>query len=864
MMAQYQAVKARYPGHLLLFRVGDFFETFGEDAAILSRDADVALTSRQMDGDGKRIPLAGVPYHTVEGYLARLIRKGHRVVICDQVEDPRTARGLVRREVTRIVTPGTAVEEGLLPGAANNFLVSWWEDPIQGAVAALVDVSTGETFLREAGAGEAGELAREVAALEPVEVLLPPQDGPVPRAAWKVLLPRARIEDAPPPLPVDDLPASWKIPAGPEGGIRARALGALAAYVRGAQPRLFLVVRPPELRPRGERMRLDVKSLRHLEITEPMGGAGTPSPTLLDVLGKGITPQGTRTIEAWIRAPLSDVGAIRGRLNAVERLVAGGMDLVEVSHLLQGVGDISRLTTRIVTRRAGPRDLRALGQSLAHLKELQSAAARLASEDPLLAQILGRIGDLSPLSQTILESLPEDPPPSLAPGGVLRPERFPELAALDARLRTAKEALRELEEREARATGIKNLRVGFNQVFGYFFEVSRPQLGKVPLDRWQRKQTLAGAERFVSEELLRWETEVRAAEEEAHGLETRLWEELLAQVDAQAAPLRETSLALGELDALLTFAQIARDRHWVKPQINEGTGLRIREGRHPILERVLGHDFVPNDTDLSPDGTRLLVLTGPNMAGKSTYMRQVGLLVVLAHAGSFVPARYAEMGRVSSLATRMGFTDEIGKGKSSFMVEMSEVAEILRDADPRSLILLDEVGRGTSTSDGLALAWAIVHHLHDRVRARTIVATHYHQLAALAESLPAARNAHLAVKEERGEVVFLRTLLPGATDKSYGIHVAELAGVPAPVLQEARRVQRELEAPGPSPGRGRTGNPPPRYTQAVLVEDPEVRRAREIAEELSRLDLDRLSPLEALQVLARLRRGEPAHPPEGS
>jgi DNA mismatch repair protein MutS len=870
MMAQYQGVKSRYPGHLVLFRVGDFYETFGEDAHTLSRDAEVVLTSRQMDGAGQRIPLAGVPHHAVESYLAKLVRKGHRVVVCDQVEDAKAAKGLVRREVVRVVTPGTVLEEGLLPRNANNFLAVLGDAApgVEGSAsercAVLVDVSTGESLLFRRPASDSRALLEELAPWVPSEVLLPPgalEGGTPLEPTVRTLLPGSRLAEAPSATIPTELPPSWGAVA-ETSRAAADALGRAAAYVRATEPRVLPFLSRPVARRPNDRMGLDLKTLRHLEIAEPMNPGPERSTTLLDVVNGAITAPGRRTVDSWVRSPLVALAAIRERHDAVEALRSRGTLLLALASELKDVGDLSRLTARLIARRGGPRELLALSRSLRALPRIRATLQEQGGELPtLLARTLDGLDPRATFSEMLARSLQEEVPATAREGGVLRSDAFPELQQLRRKEEEARSAMAALERREAEATGIRSLKIGYTQVFGFYFEVTKTHLAKAPLDRWRRKQTLAAGERFTSEELERWEREVLSSSDRSREVEGRLYEEVLASVEREGPALRATSEALGTLDALVNFARLAHERGWTRPSMVEGRVLKIREGRHPMLERSLGPAFVPNDTDLDAAGLaspRLLLLTGPNMAGKSTYMRQVGLLVVLAQSGSFVPARFAEVGVVSSLHTRMGFTDDIGRGKSSFMVEMGEVAEILRDSDGGSLVLLDEVGRGTSTSDGLAIAWGVVKYLHDAIGARALVATHYHALCEFVEGLKHARNAHLAVREEKGQITFLRTLLPGATEKSYGVHVAELAGIPPAVLEEARRVLRSRE-PEPLPrarAAGRSGpsaRPAPRYTQALLVDDPEAERARELLRELITVPLEHLTPLEALTLLHRMQ-----------
>ncbi len=852
MMAQYQGVRARYPGHLVLFRVGDFYETFYEDAETLSRELEVVLTSRSFEGQ-EPVPLAGVPHHAIEPYLARLVRKGYRVVLCDQVEDPKKARGLVRREVTRVLTPGTVLEEGLLPGGRGNFLLAirgsveteWW--------AGLVDVSTGETVLQSRGGAELERLASDLSGFLPVELLVPwTKDGPFPSEAfWAERLPGVRLSELPEPGSALELPSGWSQFVTTHPGA-AGVLGSLAAYVRTSEPRVLSLVNPPRMHQSAGRMRLDAKSLRHLEISESMASGPGRGPTLLDTMDEAMTPQGRRRLTSWITAPLTDPVAIDERLDVVSYCLGSPGLLPKVREALKGVGDLSRIASRLLARRGGPRDLGALRRSLDAVKHLRTLleGSRPDPVPPLLGALIHSLDPLEALRTRLEEALSEDLPVLPGQGGMLRSGAFPRLRELRELQEGALGAITALERREAEATGIRSLKVGYNQVFGYYLEVSRAQLDRVPTGRWHRKQTLAQGERYTTEELTALEGRILQARESLRETELELYEGLLREVDREAPAVQATGEAVASPDALTTFAHLARLRRWVRPKVLDHGRIRILEGRHPVLETTLGPGYVPNDLELDRAGGRLLLLTGPNMAGKSTYMRQAGLLVVLSQAGSFVPARYAEVGVVSSLCTRMGFTDDQGRGKSSFMVEMSEVSEILQGSDERSLVLLDEVGRGTGTADGFALAWAILRYLHDDVKCRTIVATHYYGLAAKVEGLSGGRNAHLAVKEERGGIVFLRTLLPGATDKSYGLHVAELAGLPAPVLREARKGLRHRDAVGEPP---EGASPARRAVQSVLWSDPDQELGREFLDELRGLAPEGLTPLEALTWLTRWR-----------
>ena len=867
-MEQYEGVKARYPGHLVLFRVGDFYETFGDDAKLLARELEVVLTARAPDGRGERMPMAGVPHHAVETYLGRLVRKGYKVALCDQVEDARFAKGLVRREVTRVVTPGTAVEERILPGPDHNFLASIVARTSALGGYAVVDVTTGEWFRGAVESPGVEGILAVLAPFQPREILVALDNAKSHDSTLETALrhefPHIRVEPAPEPLPPGDLPnllASTLSDLSPVQEAELR----LAAYVRATQPRLlpYLELVPPAAGER--RLVLDLKTLRHLEISRPMNPDDPGGTTLLDVWDETVTAPGRRTLAFWLKNPLANVPAIVGRQDAVEALVLRGAELLILRSVLSGVADLSRIASRLAGRRVHPPELGSLRDSLALLSRARDwlGASSAISELARLASAL----EASPGLITLLRvALPEELSPTSDAEDVFRQGYSPDLDRLVADERAGLADLEALERSEQEASGIRSLRIGYNQVFGYYFEISRAHLEKVPA-HFRRKQTLSGTERFTSERLDEVEARILSARDRLRTSQGELWEKFLSEVERFVPSLHQLSRAAGQLDALAAFALLAQERSLIRPTVDDSTVLIIRDGRHPVLDRLMSGQFVPNDTELDSGGTRLMVLTGPNMSGKSTYMRQVGLLVLLAQAGSFVPARFARIGRVDALFTRMGFTDEIGRGKSSFMVEMTEVAEIVRAANDRSLVLLDEVGRGTSTFDGLAIAWATLRHLHDRSRSRTLLATHYHQLTELIEGLPGAANAHLAVDEREGEVVFLHRIVPGSTDRSYGIHVARLAGLPGEVIQEAERLLKRLETEGVAlSASSRSGRrPATRYTQAMLLsaETETSRRPGELERALTDVDLDRMSPVEALQWMVSWRSRLGPVPPSG-
>jgi len=850
LLEQYERVRSAHPGHLVLFRVGDFYETFGDDARLLSRELEIVLTARAPDRDGARVPMAGVPHHALETYLGRLVRKGYKVAVCDQVEDARLAKGLVRREVTRVVTPGTVVEERILPGPDHNFLASVVVPATGPSGFAVVDVTTGEWFDGAAPPGVEG-LVAAIAPFAPREIVLatdPPRLEAL-RAALHREHPGARLEPAPateasPPLP------EALAPTGDVAAATLVAAAGLATYVRAAQPRLLPFLERSAASPLA-RLALDGKSLRHLEIAAPMNPDDPTSPTLLSTWDATVTAPGRRTLAFWLRHPLADLPAIVRRQEIVGALVERGAELLGLRSELRPVLDLSRIATRVAGRRVQPAELIGLRESLGAVERVRAWLERTG-----VAPLQGLAAGIDPvprLRRRLDEALPAEVG-SIGDAPRFRPGFAADLDALATAERDAVAALEALERREQSASGIRGLKLGYNQVFGYYFEITRPNLDRAPA-HFRRKQTLAQAERFTTEELGHLEETILAARDRRGDLEAEQWERFLVEIEASIPALHRLARTVGELDALGSFALVAQERGYVRPLVDNGTAIQIRDGRHPVLDRTMEGRFVANDVELDAGAGRMIVLTGPNMSGKSTYMRQIGLLVVLAQAGAFVPARYARIGLVTALYTRMGFTDEIGRGKSSFMVEMAELAEIVGAADARSLVLLDEIGRGTSTFDGLAIAWATLRHLHDRIGCRTVVATHYHQLTELVESLPGARNAHLAARETGDQIVFLHRLVPGSTDRSYGVHVARLAGLPPELLAEAERSLRRLEASGVGWTETRGGKAPvARYTQAVLLAEEAIRDPPAIESAIRALDPERMTPMEALAFLTEWRR----------
>ncbi|MGH7320960.1 MAG: DNA mismatch repair protein MutS [Candidatus Rokuibacteriota bacterium] len=850
MMRQYREWKRRYPGYLLLFRLGDFYEAFYEDARVAARILDIALTSRQK-GAGA-IPMAGVPHHAVDGYIARLIRAGHKVAVCDQIESvPAKGRQLIRREVVRLITPGTVTEPGLLDGRQNNFLAAMVRAQDHLGVA-LVDVTTADFWVGEAREMEG--LAEAVLLRRPAELLIPPSlppDDPLLRRFREAGIAMTLGEASTFALrgAEERLREHFRVVAleglGLAGqGAAVRAAGAALAYLQETQQ-----ARPAHLT-RVQRLALedhlvlDESAVRNLELVESLHDR-TPRGSLLWALDRTLTPMGGRLLRQWLLRPLLRPAEIDRRLSAVQALVETPALLEALRERLGAVGDLARLASRVALGVATPRDLEALRATLRPLPMIRERLRE--SGDPLIREAADALEDLDALAKLLESALLDDPPLSAHEGRLIRESYSQALADLHREVREAKAWIAGLEARERERTGIPTLRVRFNRVFGYGIEVSRSHLALVP-DTYVRRQTLVGAERFVTPDLREHEAKVLGAEERTHRLEFELFDELRRDVAREADRLLRTAGGVATLDVVGGLAHVARERAYARPVVDDSATLEISEGRHPVLElRTDGEPFVANDLALDGHDVSCLVLTGPNMAGKSTYMRQAALIAVLAQLGSFVPARAARIGVMDRLFTRIGAQDHLVRGQSTFLVEMTETAVILRHATPRSLILLDEIGRGTSTFDGLAIAWAVAEHLHEHCPgAKVLFATHYHELTRLAAELPRVRNVHVAVREWRDEIVFLHRVQPGGTDRSYGIHVARLAGLPPAVVTRARVLLREFEQHAPAPAA------PPGVDAGQLSLFSAA--SHPVLEALAALDPDAMTPLEALTTLHGLRR----------
>jgi len=877
LMRQYAAVKKEHPTALLFFRLGDFYELFFDDAIVAAKELQITLTSRNKE-KGIAVPMCGVPYHAAEGYIGKLIRKGFKVAICDQMEDPRLAKKLVRREVTRVVTPGTAADSSL-GSEENNFLAALAQVGDRVGFAAL-DLSTGD-FRATEFSGEHGlrRAQEELEQLRPKELLYGSAAPLLENKESRALIGRTGEAPARPSphglsqgaeTPLDDwvFAPDHAIPLlenhlgvlSLEGfGLAGRtaaasAAGAILHYVRSTQRGSLDHIDRIGWYERQNCLVLDAVTVRNLELIEPLFAGADAGVTLIRSMDAAVTPLGKRLMRAWLLRPSLDLGEINARLDAVE---AGVKDIVareELRRALDGVLDLERLLSRVTLETANPRDVLALAASLVRIPAVKAAVGRLGAER--LKILHGSLDELRDLSERIVKTIVDEPPLTFADGGVIASGVDRDLDDLRELSRNSKQVLAQIEQRERGRTGIASLKVKFNSIFGYYIEVSKPNLHLVPQD-YERKQTLVGAERFTTPELKEYEAKILDAQEKIIEIERRLFAELRAAIAAEAKRIRHTALALAEVDVLAALAHIAVLRGYCRPEfVNSGDGgdIEIIEGRHPVIEQeeMAGgtERFVPNDLYMNGTTHNILLLTGPNMGGKSTYLRQTALIVILAQMGSFVPARSARLSVVDRVFTRIGASDNLARGRSTFMVEMTETAAILHTATPRSLILLDEVGRGTATYDGLAIAWAAVEYLHARVRAKTLFATHYFELTDLAEQLSGVKNYHVSVKETGGGIVFLRKVEPGAADRSYGIEVAKLAGLPQEVVTRAREVLVEHEfaeqqatahlSPGATP-------PPAQLTIFTPLSQPVLEKLREV-------DLNRLTPLEALNLLAELKK----------
>ena len=871
-MRQYTAAKQAHPGALLFFRLGDFYELFFEDAVLVSRELQLTLTARDRE---KSIPMCGVPHHAAEIYLQRLLRKGYRIALCEQLEDPKTTKTIVRREVTRVLTPGTALDSSL-EGEQNNFLAAI--TPVQnGCIGiAVLDLSTGDFRATEfGGAGAAQQCMEELRRLQPTELLLPesqpllaaqPSLNEDSGSLAEFARTRTGLEDwaFTPDYALPLLTAQLKVHSLDGFGLAnhpsaACAAGALLHYIRatqknGTEDDAFAHIQGLRYYEQSTCLELDAVSVRNLELVEPLFSGESQKTTLFHTLDCCLTPMGKRMLRANILRPLLDSAEINARLDAVAELAASIQRREALRRALDGTLDLERLLARVALDSAGPRDILSLGNTLERLPAVLSAVQALQSER---WQQLSRDCDpLTDLSEGVRHTLADEPPLHLADGGAIRAGVDAELDELRTLSHSGRESIAAIETRERARTGIGSLKVRFNSVFGYYIEITKSNLAGVPED-YERKQTLVNAERFTTPELKQYESKILTAQERSLEIERRLFADLRRSLIASAARIRESARRVAEMDMLACFAHLAVERGYARPQVDDSPLLEFINARHPVVELRLqqnGGRFVPNSLHLdsdaaSADAPTILLLTGPNMGGKSTYLRQAALLVIMAQIGCFVPADSMRAGLVDRIYTRIGASDNVARGRSTFMVEMTETAAILNSATRRSLALLDEMGRGTATYDGLSLAWATVEHLHTAIGARTLFATHYHELTLLAEQLPHLRNLRVTVKETATGIVFLHAVEAGAASKSYGIEVARLAGLPADVIRRARQVLQLHERAESQSIREAVSPAEPAMQMTIFTP-----LSQRIVDRLQATDVNSLTPLQALNLLEELRR----------
>ena len=866
LMEQYRRIKSQYPDAILFYRVGDFYETFYEDAKIASRVLGIALTSRDKDDEGKPVPLAGVPHHALESYLYRMVRAGYKVAICEQVEDPKKAKGVVKREVVRIVTPGTIFEQEALEHKENNYLVALCDvDDLYGL--AHVDLSTGEFHVTELE--DEDKLVSEITRLSPSEILIPEgfEDG---------LLERVKVETAPVinPLPrwqfdVDtareELLSHFDVISlegfGCEGKSAAiSAAGALIQYLRETQKQQLKHILSLRTYSLEEFMILDAETQRNLELIRSIRDGSTRG-TLIEILDETVTPMGGRKLRQMILRPLLQVNKINARLDAVEELFENLILRDELRELLSQMKDIERLIAKVGLGSANARDLLALRDSLKLVPQIKGKLRDCSSS--LLQTIRDQLGDVSGVVDLIEEAIHENPPVTIREGGIIKDGYNQELDELRAIVKDVKGWIAGLQRKERERTGISSLRIGYNKVFGYYIEVTKPNLHLVPED-YIRKQTLVNAERFITPDLKEQEAKILNAQDRINDLEYELFCEVRGRVAEMTEVIQGIAAATAMLDVLGNFAHIAAKNNYTRPQVDDGEEVIIRDGRHPVVERLFTREgFVPNDTYLNCSDRRMCIITGPNMSGKSTFLRQTALICLMAQIGSFVPASAAKIGVVDRIFTRVGASDSLVTGQSTFLVEMNETANILNNATRKSLIILDEIGRGTSTFDGISIAWAVAEHILQHIGAKTLFATHYHELTELAGIYKNVKNYNVAVHDDGEKVVFLRKVVEGATDKSYGIHVAKLAGLPMEVIERANEILGILEGHNISvEGKGKpavASRPRIKRRSKTSFRDDSLQlllftpRPNEIIEELRKLDLNNMTPIQALNKLYELK-----------
>jgi DNA mismatch repair protein MutS len=863
-MKQYAQVKAKYPDTILLFRMGDFFETFEEDAKVTARVLGITLTKRG-NGAAGEIPLAGFPHHALDAYLPKLLKAGYRVAVCEQLEDPKFAKGIVKRDVIEVVTPGVAFSDRLLEQKQNNYLAAVTFPTAVASAADIIGFSYVDVSTAEFRAAEfpLRYLKEQVATLAPSELLVQKRDlGAVQgllKDAFKGLYTKVDDWVFNPDFAHDLLTGHFNVQSLKGYGLEGFEQGVIAAgvvmqYLQETQKANLLHIRRVTPYDIGDTIVLDPSTKRNLEITASI--SGTNEGTLFAVLDRTQTPMGGRLLKRWINQPLNSLAPITRRLDAVGELTKEKPLRTTLAGILSKIGDLERLNTKICTGRANPRDLNALKSGLTEILDLRSAIAAVSTEE--LTSLRDTLNPLPEIAATIDAAIEPDPPMALVDGGVIRKGFNAELDELRGLAFSGKQWIVDLQKKERERTGISSLKVGFNNVFGYYIEITHTHKEKIPAD-YIRKQTLTNAERYITPDLKEYEEKILHAEEKILSLETRLFTDVRMAVAAQAEAIQADAQAIALIDCYLSLAAVAVEHDYVRPEINTSTVLDITAGRHPVIERLLppGEKYIPNDVKLDIGTDQIIILTGPNMSGKSSYLRQVGLIVLLAQIGSFVPAKKAIIGLVDKIFTRVGASDNIASGESTFLVEMHEAAHIVNTATNRSLILLDEIGRGTSTFDGISIAWSLTEYLHDHIGARTLFATHYHELNELADLLPRIKNYKVDVREYGDKVVFLHKVLPGFADHSYGIQVAKMAGLPDEITERAKVLLRNLEGselivhdeqkPDRQRPKGRIAHSDLQLTLFEMKDDA-LRKA------VDQVDVEKMTPLEALQKLAELKK----------
>ena len=860
MMQHYLETKKQYKDCVLFYRLGDFYEMFFEDAEIVSRELELTLTGKDC-GQEKRAPMSGIPYHAADSYIAKLIEKGYKVAICEQVEDPKQAKGIVKREVIRVVTPGTVIESNLLEEKKNNYIMAIYKSGLYFGIS-VCDISTGEFLATQiVEHNNFARLLDEISRYSPAEIIVSDMMFNSKTEIEKI---KERFETYISKESEESFDGEYELLSGmyniiddknekiknlSDKKLAIYAINALLKYLEDTQKTSLDHINTIKIYNTTRYMALDINARRNLEITEKMRDKSKKG-TLLWVLDKTSTSMGGRLLRRWLNDPLIDRKEINDRLDAVEELKDSIILRGDVVEALKKVYDIERLAGKISYGNANGRDMISLKNSVKQLPEIKKVLSTTGAG--LLKEIYENIDTLNDIYEIIEKSIVDEPPIGVKDGGIIKIGYDPEIDKLKLATTEGKKWILELEAKEREQTGIKGLKVGFNKVFGYFIEVTKSNLSMVP-DRYVRKQTLTNCERYITEELKNLENQILGAEERVVTLEYNAFCEIRSSIEKQIQRIQKTATLVSTLDVLVSFATVPEDMNYVKPEVDNGGVIDIKEGRHPVIEKMISNsNFVPNDTYLDEEGNRLAIITGPNMAGKSTYMRQVALITLMAQVGSFVPASYAKIGVVDKIFTRVGASDDLSMGQSTFMVEMMEVATILKEATKNSLVILDEIGRGTSTYDGLSIAWAVAEFIADKEKcgAKTLFATHYHELTELENKVEGVKNYSIAVKEKGEDIIFLRKIVDGGTDESYGVHVARLAGVPQVVTKKANEILQSLERRNVLNNKIIEQTPKKESADQIDMYNYKI---AEVAHEIDRIDFNQLTPIDALNTLVKIK-----------